>query len=194
MLKGILQNELFYCNHLGANQDDEKDIQTFSARDERGEGLVIYLKDYAFREEINGQMRTYIVRDTETSEIVAYFALKAGLISINELVTEDETTFDTLPGVELANFAVNNTYIENHPSTKGVGYIVFTDFILPLIEMTSETIGIKVLYIFSLPETGLIHRYENYGFQRLSDKWEDAIHQRLKPNYDRDCIFMYQVV
>ena len=120
MLKGILQNELFYCNHLGANQDDERDIQAFSARDERGEGLVIYLKDYAFREEINGQMRTYIVRDTATSEIVAYFALKAGLISINALVTEDETTFDTLPCVELANFAVNNAYIENHPSMKGV--------------------------------------------------------------------------
>ena len=193
MLKGILQNELFYCNHLGANPDDERDIQAFSARDERGEGLVIYLKDYAFREEINGQMRTYIVRDAETSEIVAYFALKAGLISINELVTEDETTFDTLPGVELANFAVNNAYIENYPSMKGVGYIVFTDFILPLIEMASETIGIKVLYIFSLPETGLIHRYEKYGFQRLSNKWEDAIHQRLKPNYDKDCIFMYLV-
>ena len=23
---------------------------------------------------------------------------------------------------------------------------------------------------------------------------EDAIHQRLKPNYDKDCIFMYQVL
>lgn len=194
MLKGILQNDFFFCNHLGANQYDEEDIKTFSARDKRGEGLVVYLKECAFTEEVNGHMRTYIVRDIGTAEVVAYFALKAGLISINEIYIEEEATFDTLPGVELANFAVNNEYIQNHPSMKGVGYVIFTDFILPLIEKAAETIGIKVLYIFALPEPGLIHRYEKYGFQRLTSEWEVAIHQRLKPNYDKDCIFMYQVL
>ena len=26
MLKGILQNDLFYCNHLGVSENDERDI------------------------------------------------------------------------------------------------------------------------------------------------------------------------
>lgn len=94
MLKGILQNDLFYCNHLGVSENDERDILSFTVKDPNGKGLVRYLRYLAFPEEEAGTMRTYIVRDNFSSELVGYFSVKAGLISINEVHTEDGETFE----------------------------------------------------------------------------------------------------
>ena len=95
MLKGILQSELFNCNHLGASEKDEQDIMNFTVRDENGEGLLDYIRHFAFPEEEAGIMRTYIVRDNRSSEMVGYFSLKAGLISLNE---RDVPVIDKLTG------------------------------------------------------------------------------------------------
>ena len=65
-------------------------------------------------------MRTYIVRDQVTDEIAGYFAIKAAMMSVNERKKVDRRTgkeriyFDTMPGIEIANFAVNETYIEHN--------------------------------------------------------------------------------
>lgn len=192
MLKGILQNDLFYCNHLGVSENDEKDILNFSVMDPNGYGLVRYLRFMAFAEENAGTMRTYMVRDNFSSELVGYFSLKAGLISVNEVHTEDEVTFDTIPGVEIANFAVNQMYLQAHPDMKGIGLIIFNDFILPAIEEAAKSVGVKIVYIFALPFDRLIKRYGEYGFLRLDSASEDELHKRLKPNYDEDCVFMFQ--
>ena len=213
MLKGKFQSELFYCNHLGVSEKDEQDIMNFEIRDEKGAGLLYYIQHYAFPDEEDGTMRTYVVRDNRSSELVGYFSLKAGLISYNEhneFVVDDSTgkkltddvtgefvtrrTFETLPGVELADFAVNQAYIKNHPDLKGVGLVIFNMFILPVIREAAETIGIKILYIFALPYEDLISRYEKYGFSRLDPKLEADLHTRLKPNYDGSCIFMYRML
>lgn len=204
MLKGILQSELFFCNHIGMSEKDVEDIAAFTVRDEKGDGLREYLQDYAISDENTGIMRTYMVRDNYSSELVGYFSLKAGLISLNEHeeeISDNETgsnatvtMFDTLPGVELANFAVNDTYIRNHPALKGVGLVIYEQFILPLIGRASELIGAKILYIFALPYKDLIARYVDYGFKRLDDPFEDELHKRLKPSYDQSCIFMYQIL
>lgn len=192
MLKGILQNDLFYCNHLGVSENDERDILSFTDKDPNGEGLVRYLQYLAFPEEEAGTMRTYIVRDNFSSELVGYFSVKAGLISVNEVHTEDEETFDTIPGVEIANFAVNDTYLQRHSELKGTGLIIFNDFIVPVIQEASKNVGVKIIYIFALPFERLINRYREYGFLRLDSVSEDELHKRLKPNYDENCIFMFQ--
>ena len=193
MKNGILRNELFVCDHLGSSAHDEKDIMGFSVGHPSGTGLVNYLRYHAFPDENIGNMRTYMVRDVRTDELACYFSLKAGLISVNEVLTENGIEFDTLPGVELANFAVNDTYIKNHRNLKGLGSIIFTDFVVPIIENSSDNIGIRIIYLFALPETDLIQQYEkNYGFARLEKKAEDELHRRLKPGYDESCIFMYQ--
>ena len=213
MLKGKLQSELFYCNHLGVSENDERDIRRFKVRDEKGAGLLDYIQKYAFSDEESSVMRTYIVRDNRSFEMVGYFSLKAGLISYNErevsVIDEvtgeeviDETTgkkkmrrvFDTLPGVELADFAVNQEYIGNHPDLKGVGLVIYNKFILPVIRETAENIGIKILYIFALPYQELISRYEKYGFSRLEEQYEIELHKRLKPDYDESCIFMFRML
>ena len=137
-------------------------------------------------------MRTYVVRDNFSSEMVGYFSLKAGLVSVNEVHTEDEVTFDTIPGVEVANFAVNNTYLRNHPELSGTGLIIFNDFIVPIIQEAAKSVGVKIIYLFALPFERLIETYVNYGFLRLDSAAEDELHKRLKPQYDEDCIFMFQ--
>lgn len=205
MLKGILQSELFYCNHLGVSDQDEADIMNFTIERDEGSGLLEYIQHHAFPEEDAGIMRTYIVRDNKSSEMVGYFSLKAGLISLNERqieTTDDETgekkkvtVFDTLPGVELANFAVNSTYIQRHKEMKGLGVVIFNQFILPIVRQTSENVGVKILYIFALPYDDLIKSYhDRYGFSRLADQYEDELHKRLKPFYDQYCKFMYLIL
>ena len=106
----ILQNDLFFCCHLGDSDNDEADIMLFSVKDQNGAGLVEYLRYLAFPEEKAGVMRSYLIRDNFSSELVGYFSVKAGLISVNELHTEDNVSFDTIPGVEIANFAINDAY------------------------------------------------------------------------------------
>ncbi len=190
----IKQNDLFACAHLGASDLDEKDIMQFTVKYPTGQGLVRYIQLRAFSDEDRGIMRTYIVRDRRSNELVAYFSLKAGLISLNEGIENDEVIFDTLPGVEIANFAVNNTYMKKHSGLKGVGKVIFTDFIVPVIQEVSANIGIRLIYIFALPVPDLIDRYDKYGFVRLDLKSEEELHRRLKPKYDSNCIFMYQLL
>ena len=211
MLRGILQNELFFCNHLGTSENDFDDIHNFKVI--RGPGLLNYIQYYAIPDEDDGVMRTYVVRDNVSYEMVGYFSLKAGLISYDEedvplldeetgeAVIDEETGemktqhfFKTMPGVELANFAVDQNYIEKHADLKGVGLVIFKRFILPIVRKTSESIGIKVLYIFALPYDDLISRYEKYGFSRLGETYEMELHSRLKPKYDGSCVFMYQLL
>ena len=40
----------------------------------------------------------------------------------------------------------------------------------------------------------LISRYEKYGFSRLAEQYEVEIHNRLKPEYDESCTFMYRML
>lgn len=190
----LLRNSAFYCDHLDISGKDALDIQKFSVKDERGNGLVDYIKNFALDDEIQGVMRTYLVRADENSELVGYFSLKAGLVSFNEGNENEIANFDTLPGVELANFAVNNEYLLKNPEAKGIGISIFNDFIVPIIEETAKNVGVRIIYIFALPFESLIIRYGKYGFMRLEPAQETELHRRLKPRYDRRCIFMYQML
>ena len=38
----------------------------------------------------------------------------------------------------------------------------------------------------------MINRYYSYGFSRLNEENELKLHRRLKPKYDKNCIFMFQ--
>ena len=100
MLTEIHQSDLFSCMHLGDSENDERDIMSFTVRDEKGAGLLDYIQHFAFLDEENGTMRTYIVRDKRSSEMVGYFSLKAGLISYNE---HDVPVVDEVTGEEIVD-------------------------------------------------------------------------------------------
>lgn len=161
---------------------------------DQGSGVVQYLKRDAFPDEIAKKMRTYLVKDVDTEELVGFFSLKAGLVSLNERVFDGIVKFDTLPGIELALFAVNKKYAESHAQLHGIGETIFVSMILPLVKQAQETIGITTLYIFSLPQKRLIKNYSKYGFQMLPEEQAKLLHKRLKPVFDRSCIFMHMPI
>lgn len=189
-------NGVFYFKPILDTLDYSNKINNFIIKRPKAKGLELYLKHIAIYDEKNGLAKTYLVLDNDTNELVGYFSLKAGDITVNErrhgLLNTIE--FDSIPGVELSNFAVNDEYREKHDKMNGIGYIILNDFVIPLIEEVAKFIGMKVIYIFALPEESLINRYKEMNFQRLSKRQERAVHRRIKPAYDKDCIFMYQVI
>ncbi len=186
------RNELYRAIPIFSSGLLDNEIKDFSVKYNEAEGLAAYLKGFAETDEESGFMRTYIVRDNNTNEFVGYFSLKAGMISTNEQKIGNKEYFDTIPGIELANFAINSTYLKKHPGSKGCGYVVFQRLIKPILYEVSKRIGVYLFYIFSLPVSSLMKRYEEYGFKRLNKEHEEALHARLKPNYDAGRIFMYQ--
>jgi len=181
-------NERFECRRI--LKSDEMLIQSFEVAHKNGGFLADYLKLCALDDEDANMARTYLVIDRVTKELVAYFSLKAGFISTNDWFR----SFDSIPGVELANFGVNGAYKRNHEEFRGIGKLIFVDFILPKVEEAGRVIGIKVLYIFALPYKSLIEKYEEYNFRKLSRLQQFFIHLRIRPRYDRSCVFMYQVI
>ena len=196
--KGILSDGDYYCDHI--KETDLEDIKDFTVRNPEIAGnLAVYIKQWAWDDENEGLMRTYIVRDQVTDEIAGYFAIKAAMMSVNERKKVDHRTgkeriyFDTMPGIEIANFAVNETYIEHNEEVRGIGVLIFYEFIYKIITGIAEMLGVKYLFIYALPYDTLIQRYmKYYHFRRLPDALEQKLHKRIKPEYDDDCVFMYQ--
>lgn len=192
----INNNGIFYYEPILQVKDYKNKISNFEIYRKKGKGLEVYLKYYAINDEVNGIARTYLVLDNITHELVGYFTIKTGDITVNERRRGlfNTVEFDSIPGAELSNFAVNDIYKKKNKMMIGIGQIILFDFVIPLIEEIAKYIGLKVLYIFALPEENLINRYKQMNFQRLSKKQERILHKRIKPAYDKNCIFMYQVV
>ena len=190
----------FYCKHISS--EDVDSLSSFTVR--KGGG---FLANYLVYEKADGgsvspalndeemhNARVYLVVDKETNEIAGYFALKAGYIAVHPSRKLFSKEFDTVPGVELANFAVNDSYIKNHQEQKGLGAAIFKYCVLPIARDAQDYIGIRFIYIFFFFYAGLIKRYQSYGFSRLSRLQEKSTHKLIRPRYDRGCIFMYQTL
>ncbi len=191
----LLQNDFLTFRHLGENQEkDIADISSFEViHPEIAQGLENYLKQQALQDEREGLMRTYLVHLRDRKECVGYFSLKAGLVSVNEISDQDTVFFDTLPGVELANFALNHNFTQKY-DVEGLGNILFERIIVPLVQQLSNSLGIYLIYLYALPIERLIKNYEKYGFRRLPADAEEQLHRRIKPAYDHSCIFMYKLL
>ena len=148
----------------------------------------------ALQDENNNLAKTYLIMDDVTDEIAGYFSLKAGFVATNYGSFIRKNEFDSIPGIELSNFAVNETYKQNHKEYEGIGYVIFEDFIIPKIVEAQKIVGVKILYLFALPRTKLIERYKEYGFTQLSTYQQRKMHRHIRPRYDAGCIFMYQVI
>lgn len=186
----LIDNELFYCEPLLADEKNLYLIQKFHVAAETGLGLEMYLKRQAVADELSHEARTYLVKDNMTDEIVGNFSLKTGMVASRKRWRLFQQEIDSLPAVELANFAVNSAYKATHKEQSGIGSIIFLDFILPIIKMAADKVGIYMVYIFALPYNHLIKYYETLNFRRLSKVEEAFIHRNFKPRYDEGCIFM----
>lgn len=185
--ENLFADEDFVVEHLFTSPENHDLIQSFSVGNS-AMGLEIFLKEVAEREESEKQTRTYLIKDRITGELVCYFSMRTGLVTLQV----DGDAFDSLSAVELSNFAMNQVYKSNHPNAKRLGSYFFKRFILPLAQFVSEYIGVSTLYIYALPEDKLMNHYKKLGFSRLPEEQEKIVQNHVKPKYDEGCIFMYQ--
>lgn len=185
--ENLFADEDFVVEHLFTSPENHDLIQSFSVG-KSAMGLEIFLKEVAEREEYEKQTRTYLIKDRITGELVCYFSMRTGLVTLQV----DGDDFDSLSAVELSNFAMNQVYKANHPNAKRLGSYFFKRFILPLAQFVSEYIGVSTLYIYALPEDKLMNHYKKLGFSRLPEEQEKFVQNHVKPKYDEGCIFMYQ--
>lgn len=185
----IFSSQTFDLEHIDESSENISLLDAFVVG-MNAEGLELYLKEYAMDDETNNLSRTYLVKDRSTGEVSAYFSLRNGLIT--QQVTSE--SFDSIPAIELSNFAVNAAYKRNHPEIGKLGAYVFKTFVLPIVKYVSEYSGVNSLYIYALPEPKLIDHYIKMGFHRLSVEDEQFIYEHVKPQYDEGCIFMFQII
>ena len=185
----VYDTEAYSVEHLFDSKENIERIKDFKVGS-NAEGLEMYLKEFAQNDENCNYSRTYLVKDKTTSEIVSYFSLRTGLITMQV----EKEKFDSIPAIELSNFAVNQNYREKHPHIKQIGIYTFEFFVLPIVKCIAKYIGVNSLYIYALPEQKLIEHYGKMGFSRLPPKQERFVQHHVKPKYDEGCIFMYQVL
>jgi len=182
-------DEDFSVEHLLESPENLDLIKNFSVG-KNAYGLEQFIKNSAPVEEKQNQTRTYLIKDRITGELVCYFSLRTGLVTLEV----QNGAFDSFSAVELSNFAMNQNYKEKHPNSKRLGHYFFKRFILPLVKYASSFIGISMIYIYALPENRLMAHYFKMGFSRLSEEQEKFVQHHVKPKYDEGCIFMYQVL
>lgn len=187
--KELFEDGDFIVEHLLQSPKNLEMIQSFFVG-KNATGLEMFLKEVAETEENEKQSRTYLVKDRFTGELVCYFSLRTGLVTLQ---VEDEA-FDSLSAVELSNFAMNQSYKATHPDVQKGGAYIFKRFILPIADYVSQFIGVSTLYIYALPEEKLISHYKKMGFARLPPEQEKFVQNHVKPKYDDGCIFMYQTI
>ena len=183
----VLRSNDFFVEHLTDAPDTLRLLDAFSSQG-KASGLEMYLKELAVKDEKAHESRTYLVKDALTKELAAYFSLRSCLIPIS--VTKE--LFDTIPAIELSNFAVNERYRARQRAVGKIGAYTFVNFIRPLALQASTIIGAKWLCLYSLPEMKLIDYYSTLGFTRLDKERELFVYSHVKPKYDENCIFMYQ--
>ena len=185
----VFDTPYFSIEHLFDSDANAHLIEGFEAGN-GAFGLENYLKYQAADDESKGNSRTYLIKDKLTGELVGYFSLRTGLITIQ--VQGD--SFDSFPAVELANFAINKCYKDSHPDVVRLGAYMFDNFIIPLARCMAKYVGVNSLYIYALPEEKLIKHYGKMGFSRLPSEQERFVQCHVKPKYDEGCIFMYQTL
>ncbi|MGL4986334.1 MAG: hypothetical protein ACRC5H_04250 [Treponemataceae bacterium] len=174
-----IQNDFFTCSRL--KDLSGKIVDSFKS--DKNEQLELYLQGDAFSDDKTGKNRIYIIQNSKTQELVAYFALKANSM----ILTRDSERNDVYPAIELSCIAKNTDYIEDLP----LGNYIFINFIYPIAKKASTYIGVNYTILFSLPVDKLIETYEKWGFQRLNTEAEEFIHKNTKSYWADNCIFMY---
>lgn len=71
---------------------------------------------------------------------------------------------------------------------------LLSDFLVLKQHLQPELVGVNSLYLYALPSERLMEHYEKMGFTRLPSDQEKFVQDHVKPVYDVDCIFMYQVL
>lgn len=200
-----------YCEPLRANSKNKALIEKFVIRREEKYasldgivGLEAYLKHCAWDADKEGLIKAYVIKTYFTDEIVAYFAIRAGMVSVDSECRDAEREHEalqegtklvpeTIPGIEISHFAVNDAYREKHSKNgvlpKGLGYYLYPEFIYPIICKVKQKLGVRILYLYAAGDETLKNYYQKvFGFSRLIDSPKIV---PVTSYYDDYCEFMF---
>ncbi|MBR4463548.1 MAG: hypothetical protein IKS40_02915 [Treponema sp.] len=116
----VYDTNSYTVEHLLDSKENTELVEQFEVG-KNAKGLENYLKYVSSDDEENNFSRTYLVKDKITKEIASYFSIRTGLITMQ---VQDEK-FDSIPAIELSNFAVNQNYRKNQTGeTKNKSYFI----------------------------------------------------------------------
>lgn len=163
-------------------------------------GLEAYLKYSAWDDDLNGEIKAYVVKTYFSNEIVAYFALKTSAMIIDSKISnaQGDKTYkhgkklvsEIIPCVEISHFAVNDRFREKH-NVKTLGNIIYPEFIYPIIDKFSKIVGVRCILLYAAGDEHLVNYYEKvFGFETTQDTEVVPV----MPYYDIGCVPMYYML
>lgn len=178
----------YYLEHLSDNVNSYE-LKMFRVQYEETQ-LTRYLVNMAKKHERMMLNKTYLVRDKNNRNLVAWFSLKNATLPYND----KESSF-LIPAIELTHFAVDAWYktiaSQDSLSVK-TGEFIFWNLILPIVRCVSEKVACKDLFVFSINTPKLISYYKNrLGFKEIENIDDKLFFEYAVPDYDDNCKFLY---
>lgn len=138
--------------------------------------LGLFLTDQSFAYDKDRLGHTYIIREKETGEVLAFYTIKTN--GIQAILTEDREQ-ETMPMIEVARIAVQYQYQGN-----GFGKMVFRKLIYPKIKEVEKLVAVKAIMAFVEKEDEkAVGFYKSLGFTEADEK----VQQVIADAYSTEC-------
>lgn len=156
------------------------------------EQLLKYLVKFARKHTEQSLNKIYLVRNSKTKTIVAWFGLKSATLPFN-----DKGNSFLIPAIEMTHFAVDERFKspENEKRPIKTGEFIFWNYILPIVQNVSEAVGCKNLFLFAINTPKLINYYKTkLGFKEFLNLDDKDFFDYAISDYDSDCKFLYMPI
>lgn len=178
----------FYIEPLSADINSYE-LKKFRVQHDETQ-LKKYLCKMAKKHHVQVLNKIYLVRETRTKNLVAWFGLKAATLPYN-----DKDDFFLTPAIELSHFAVDERYKSAAGSSDDkmkTGEFIFWNFILPQAQAAASYIACKNLFLFAINEPRLVNYYKTrLGFSELKNVEDKQFFEYAVQSYDSGCKFLY---
>lgn len=177
----------FYIKELS---EDLNSYELKSFRIQHDETQIVkYLVKFAKKHQKQLLNKTFLVRETGSDNLVAFYSLKAATLPYNE----KESSF-LIPAIELTHFAVDERYktVVVSSSALRIGEFIFWNHIVSGIKKAQEYLALQDLFVFSINTPKLIDYYTNrLGFKEIENLDDKLFFEYAVPGYDDACKFLY---
>ena len=175
----------YYLEHL-SDKTNSYELKMFRVQHEETQ-LTRYLVNMAKKHERMMLNKTYLVRDKNNRNLVAWFSLKNATLPYND----KESSF-LIPAIELTHFAVDERYKEIGSASLKTGEFIFWNHIVPCVKNAQKYLALQDLFVFSINTPKLISYYKNrLGFQEIENIDDKLFFEYAVPDYDDNCKFLY---
>lgn len=166
------------------------EFQNMASKFKCGESIFdYYLLKEALRNRLSGDGVTYIVREKDKQELIAYYTLSTSTVHFidtytyedDDVPTDEKRKYYSPIGAVIINmFAVNNDYQDCIYNGEVVSAKVLQSIIAHIYKMSIETIGAKMIILCSVPTA--VEFYKKNNFKELLCNYTLFDHIDLRDN------------